>query len=495
MKRSLSSYSLILFVLLLSLLATPLTASSAGFQKQAKTPQENAAATLQTMSPEEKIGQLFLITFTGSQAGPDSQIYDLINNHYVGGAVLLAENDNFTSGKSSLEQIQALNRQLQSSRWAAATETRTDPATNATFTPAFIPLFIGIPEEGDGYPYDQILHGVTPLPNQMALGATWNPDLVLEIGKLLGQELHGLGFNLLLGPSLDVLEAPYLESKNNLGTRAFGGDPFWVGELGQAYVEGIHLGSEGKLAVSATHFPGHGGSDRPPEEEVATVRKSLEELKSFELAPFFSVTGDAPTITSTVDALLVSHIRYQGFQGNIRATTRPISFDPQAFSLLLGLPPIASWRDQGGVLISDNLGSKAVRRFYTLTNQTFDARRVALNAFLAGNDLLYMADFTSDDAPEQYAATLRTLEFFTQKYREDTAFAKRVDEAVLRILTLKYKLYGDFTLNKTLPTADSLPSIGQGDQFVFDVAREFGNLDQPVTAGPGNLDPRSAQPE
>ena len=63
---------------------------------------------------------------------------------------------------------------------------------------------------------------------------------------------------------------------------------------------------------------------------MATVRKSLEELKQVELAPFFAVTGDATSPESTTDGLLLSHIRYQGFQGNIRATTKPVSFDAQA---------------------------------------------------------------------------------------------------------------------------------------------------------------------
>ena len=94
----------------------------------------------------------------------------------------------------------------------------------------------------------------------------------------------------------------------------------------------------------AKHFPGRGGSDRPLEEEVATVRKSLEQLKQIELAPFFAVTGSSEDPSAITDGLLVSHIRYQGFQGNIRVTTRPVSFDPTALSQILTLPQFSSWR-------------------------------------------------------------------------------------------------------------------------------------------------------
>ena len=90
--------------------------------------------------------------------------------------------------------------------------------------------------------------------------------------------------------------------------------------MGRAYTEGIHSGSDNQLAVVAKHFPRNGSSDRPIDQEVPTVRKSLEQLKQIELAPFFAVTDVTGETAVAADALLASHIRYQGFQGNIRAT-------------------------------------------------------------------------------------------------------------------------------------------------------------------------------
>ena len=438
---------------------------------------------LQTLTPEERVGQLFLVTFQGDDGSPETPIGNLIKGYHIGGVILQAANDNFTNVDQPLQQVSALTRQLQQDRWDASQEEQTNPVGGERFTPAYIPLFVGLPQEGDGFPYDQILTGVTPLPNEMALGATWNPELAAQVGAVLGKELSALGFNLLIGPSLDVLESPHPEGSNDLGTRTFGGDPFWVGEMGRAYIRGVHTGSQGQVAVVADHFPGHGGSDRLPEEEVATVRKNLEQLKSFELAPFFAVTGGAPSTESAADGLLVSHIRYQGFQGNIRATTRPVSFDPQAFNLLMSLPMIDAWRKTGGVMISDNLGSRAVRRFYDLTSQTFDARRVTLNAFLAGNDMLYVGDFSSTTDPDSYTAAIRTFEFFAQKYREDTAFAQRVDASVLRILTLKFRLYGEFSLDRvSAPAGNLAQEIGQDGQVTFDVARQAATLISPTQA-------------
>ncbi len=450
------------------------------------TPSEQAINLLERLTPEERVGQLFLVTFEGTHVDPESQIAALINDHHIGGVILLAENGNFSYDPASPQdtaiQVIDINRQLQTNEWTASRESQINLTTEEEFTPAYIPLFVGLSQEGDGYPYDQIMHGLTPLPNAMAIGATWDPELAAQAGNVLGKELVALGVNLLLGPSLDVLETPQIEGASDLGTRTFGGDPFWVAQMGAAYIRGVHLGGDGKIAVVAKHFPGHGGSDRLPEDEVATVRKSLEALETFDLAPFYAVTGDAITPEETTDALLVSHIRYQGLQGNIRATTRPVSFDPQAFGLLMQLPKLDSWRKGGGVMISDNLGSRAVRRFYDLTSQDFDARRVALNAFLAGNDLLYIADFSSESEPDPIVALANTLAFFAQKYREDAAFSQRVDESVLRILTLKYKLYDNFILGGVLPKSDSANDLGTSTQVGFDVARQAATLISPTQA-------------
>jgi beta-N-acetylhexosaminidase len=446
------------------------------------TPEEQAASLLERLTPEERAGQLFLITFPGNQVDTETNIYDLIANHHVGGVVLLAENDNIQgqTPPEVLSQFADLSRQIQQNEWFASTIERTNSQTGEAELPAYIPLFVGLAQEGDGFPYDQIMQGVTPLPNEMALGATWMPELSEQTGSVLGDELTRLGVNLLLGPSLDVLEAPNLGSANNLGTRTFGGDPYWVSEMGRAFIRGVHQGSQGHLAVVAKHFPGHGSSDRVPEEEVATVRKSLDELTSFDLTPFFAVTGNAQSPGEVTDALLVSHIRYQGLQGNIRSTTRPVSLDPQAFSLLMGLAPLNAWRSNGGVMISDDLGSMAMRRFYDLSSQAYDARRVALNAFLAGNDLLYIGDFSSADEPDAYQAAVRTIDFFAQKYREDAAFAQRVDESVLRILTLKFRLYTNFVIGDVLSPVGGLNEIGESSQHTFEVARQAATLISPT---------------
>jgi beta-N-acetylhexosaminidase len=430
------------------------------------------------MSPEEKVGQLFLVTFKGTDTTQTSQIYDLIAKRHIGGVMLLAANGNFPASETLPQDTLKLVNSLQKIQVDAA-------ASN--FNTNLIPLFVGISQEGDQYPNDQILAGLTSLPDAMAIGATWKPELAKNVGSAMGDELRRLGINLYFGPSLDVLDSTPGAGSEDLGVRSFGGDPFWAGELGKAYITGLHEGSDGRMIVISKHFPGRGGSDRPAEAEVATVRKSLEQLKQIELAPFFATTSISNPIESRTDGLSVSHIRYQGFQGNIRATTKPVSFDATALSQLMALPELLPWRESGGLLVSDDLGSQAIRTFFDPSGVSFDGRQIARNALLAGNDLLYVNNFISTGDTNSYETITKTMDFFTQKYREDPAFAQRINISVERILSLKFKSYSKFD-DKTAILPDSgLFHLGEYDQVAFDVAQKAVTLISPSAADLPNV--------
>ncbi|GAB4503159.1 MAG: hypothetical protein Fur0043_01510 [Anaerolineales bacterium] len=459
-------------LLLLTVLATTFLTPARPAYAQIPPPPSNLSQLLNALTPEERVGQLFLVTFEGTSIDSESKIYDLIVNHHVGGIVLRAENDNFVAAPNTLAAAQELISSLQQIEWNS-----TYQQPNSAH--AYIPLLVGIEQDGDGYPTDQILSGLTALPSPMALGATWNPELAGQIAEIQGKELSALGFNLYLGPSLDVLEAPLAAARSGIGTRSFGGDPYWVGKMGQAYINGLHTGSQGRLLVVPKHFPGLGAADRPIEIEIPTVRKSLEQLKQIELAPFFAVTGKAADAASRADGLLVSHIRYQGFQGNIRATTRPLSFDQQALSAILTLSEMSAWRDNGGLLISDDLGSRAVYTFYAPANEGFSPQLVARDAFLSGNDLLYLGNIRMGESGDTYTATLAILNFFIQRYQEDPAFAQQVDAAVTRILARKQSLFKGFTLSNVLTSSDRMAGIGQSQQAVLEVARRAATLVSP----------------
>ena len=445
-----------------------------------------AESLLAQMTPEERVGQLFLLTFEGSSLQSDDPILALIRDNHISGVVLRSANNNFVGSENTLPALSELLATLQSTEYEASL-----PQTDGEVELAagvYVPLLLGVIQEGNGPGYSEIMTGLSSTPSQMAIGATWDPDLSHATGLALGSELSAVGINMLLGPSLDVLEDPSQLDLGDIGVRSFGGDPYWVGVLGKAFIEGLHEGSNGRIGVIAKHFPGLGGSDRPIEEEASTVRKALVQLEQIELAPFFAVTdaspGEAPGVA---DGLLSGHIRYQGFQGNIRATTRPIGLDPDAFGQLMASAPFAAWREGGGVTISGPLGSGALRRFYESLGQSYRGHLVARDAFLAGNDLLYLSDFESDGDPDQLTTVHDTLSFFSEKYKSDPIFAQRVDEAVLRVLRFKLRLNGDeFDIEGVMPLEGALEGIGESN-ITLRVAREGATLLSPSAEELPNL--------
>ncbi|MEA5078432.1 MAG: glycoside hydrolase family 3 N-terminal domain-containing protein [Anaerolineaceae bacterium] len=467
MKRIFNSLLVVCMLVQLFFVASPVNAAN---RQQSTAPAEKAYALFQKMNAEQRVGQLFLVSFTGTDVSETSKIFDLIKNRYVGGVLLEQVNDNFTGPEGTAAAAQNLINSLQTLAIQKSDQTDTSPK---------VPLFVGISQEGDGSPNDQILSGLTPLADEMAIGATWDVENAQTTGQVLGKELSSLGFNLLLGPSLDVLDSTRTVDSEDLNTLLFGGDPYWVGQMGQAYIRGIHEGSNNQIAVIAKNFPGRGSADRPAENEVATVRKSLEQLKQIELAPFVAVTSGVTDPLQRADGLLVSHIRYQGFQGNIRATTKPVSLDSTALEQILALDEFSSWHKAGGIMVSDDLGTVSIQKFFDSTGSNFDARQVAKSAFLAGNDLLFLGNIRSTGDEDNYATVNKIIDQFLQKYNEDQAFAQKVDSAVLRLLTVKFTLYPDFNFATVLKSEEDLAETGTAQQTTYEVANNAVTLISP----------------
>jgi beta-N-acetylhexosaminidase len=461
-----------------------LSSATAGPTTQASSHHEAARALLDSLTVEERVGQLFMVTFTGDSIPADSAIVELILGYKVGSVAIQAGKDNITQVDDAPTQVTQLINELQMLAlqqprpWL---ENEEAPTPTPAGTP--LPLLIAMSHEGDGYPYSQILNGLTPIPNQMAIGATWQPQYARLVGEIVGQELNALGVNMLLGPSLDVLENPTFFRQNGLGTRSFGGDPYWVGVMGQAYIEGVHQGSDGRVATIVKHFPGYGSGDRPLNEELSTARRSLEQLRQIELAPFFAVTSSPERPFQQADGFMTTHIRYQGFQGNLRATTGPVTFDAQVLTLLLQLEELAGWRQQGGLIVSDALGVRATRRYYGDAEQEFPHRRIARDALLAGNDLLFVADFGSQPGSTQseLANIKDTITWFQEKYRTDQSFQQLVDAAALRVLQLKLRLHDeDFSPENVLRQPEETAAlVGQNGGAMFELAREAITLISP----------------
>ncbi len=508
-----ASSSVLSLILLLALALSLIPAPAAQAQADPADPAApvDPQAILQAMSVADRIGQLFMVTFQGDDVGPDSAIAELIRDYRIGSVLISPAQGNFRNlnpdgtTADTPQQVTRLTNQLQSLAFDGflSQENALAPQLGDVQPLAVpeergvtLPLLIGASQAGNGFPHSSLRSGFTPLPSNMALGATWSTADAASAGSVMGSELAAVGVNLLLGPSLDVLDMPRSDPQTTLGVRSLGGNSFWVGRLGRAFIGGVHEGSQGRVATVAQHFPGQGSSDRLPENEVATIQKPIEALEAVEIAPFAAAVrpgtlqellpaGDGPprTASTVVDGLQSTHIRYAALQGSSESIP-PISLAPQLSQALLEGPKFADWRNAGrGLVISDDLGAPAIRRHYDPTLQSFPHRRVAQDALLAGNDLLLLARWSLDDDPDATIANIKdTITFFQEKYQSDADFRRRVDAAVLRVLTLKARLNPQLDLRTSLVNGDRLATRETQDAAMAQIARDAITLLSPSPA-------------
>ena len=207
-------------------------------------------------------------------------------------------------------------------------------------------------------------------------------------------------------------------------------------------------GVRGRVATSAGNFPGQGSSDRIPSEEVATIQSSQAELRQGALQPFIGVTRQPSTVIDpegdpgATDVLVTSHMRFSGLQGGA-GRIAPLSLAPE-LRTILRQEGFEEWQNLGGVVMSGPLGVQAIRRYFEGIGEENFRPRLALDAFVAGNDLLFLSNFGLDDSWEsQIANTVETISAFQERYERDPDFAALVDTSVRRIVRLKLGLYRD----------------------------------------------------
>ncbi len=437
---------------------------------------------LASMTPDERVGQLVMVNFVGDDVSATSDIAALLRDFEVGAVLVTASNGNVVNRDDTAGQLAALTNGLQQRAYEA---TRRSDGSGGEY---FVPVLIATDNEGDLFPFTNVTHGYTALPNNMTIGATWSKKHAEAAGAIVGKELSAAGINMLLGPVVDVLGNPRSGGNGDIGIRSFGGDATWVGELGRAYVRGVHAGSGGRMLTVVKHFPGHGGSDRGTDNEVPTVNKSLEQLRASDLAPFAEADrADAADPSATTDAMMVSHIRYRNFvAGAASPFTRPISLDAAAFKALMDLPEFATWR-ASRLVMSDSLGVPAVKKWYAQEagQAGFPNRTVVRDALLAGSDLLPLVEFYNDPdhrgwKDNQLPMIQDSITYMREQYASDPDFRRRADAAVRRVIAAKVKLYPKLQLGEArVDGASAAAAAGSGGDAVRALAEDALTLLQP----------------
>ena len=87
----------------------------------------------------------------------------------------------------------------------------------------------------------------TALPSGILLGATWNPEIVTELGKVLGTETKAKGRHVILAPCVNIARIP-MGGRN---FESFGEDPFLTSRIAVNYIKGVQ---QENVVATVKHF-------------------------------------------------------------------------------------------------------------------------------------------------------------------------------------------------------------------------------------------------
>lgn len=128
-------------------------------------------------------------------------------------------------------------------------------------------------------------HGTLPatcFPTASLLGATWDTELVTEVGGALGREARAMGVDVLLGPGVNMKRTP-LCGRN---FEYFSEDPLVAGRLGAAYVRGLQ--GEG-VDACVKHFAVNNQEHRRFSVDAIVDERAMREI----YLPAFQATVEA----------------------------------------------------------------------------------------------------------------------------------------------------------------------------------------------------------
>jgi beta-N-acetylhexosaminidase len=206
------------------------------------------------------------------------------------------------------------------------------------------------------------LGGATSFPYQMGIGATRDPKLAYEMGRVTAEEGRAMGIHMAFAPVLDVNNNP----KNPvISARSFGEDARLVSEMGTALVKGIQ---EHGMLATGKHFPGHGDTEQNSHLELSRVNVSRARLDSVELKPF----------QAAIDAGVRGMMTFHGDLPALDTTHTAATLSQRVMTDLL--------RTQmrfNGLLVTDALDMNGVLGSLSMSEAT-------LRAVEAGNDVLLM---------------------------------------------------------------------------------------------------------
>lgn len=299
-------------------------------------------------SPDRKfmIGQMLMLGFQGSSANGQSPkaLAAQISRGEVGSVVFLGYN---FKNKENIQQLTSLFSKAAGSN----------------------KIFIALDMEGGSVQRLGRKLGYPSIPSAKSVAQSQSPAQARQSYKKLAEISRSAGFNMNLGPVVDLLVNPAnpVIAKWN---RSYSADPAKVTAYASEFVK-AH--SELGIITVLKHFPGHGSSASDSHEGFVNITNSWKES---ELIPFKKMisSGNAP-------AIMPGHLIHK----NIATDGVPVSISKPAISGLL-----RKKMNYQGLVISDDLQMGAIAQHYNY-------RSTLIKAINAGVDILMISNSRKPD--------------------------------------------------------------------------------------------------
>jgi len=291
-----------------------------------------ADSLLQSMTLDQKIGQLFMVAAWSDPGHKDynaSSIQSMIDQNGIGGII-------FMQGSPG--------------RQAAL--------TNKFQKRSNIPLLIAMDAEwGLGMRLDSTIS----FPRQLTLGATTNDSLIYAFGAEAARQLKRLGVHVSFSPVVDINNNPFNPVISN---RSFGENKYLVTQQSLMYMNGLQ--NNGILAC-AKHFPGHGDTDVDSHKSLPIVNHSLERLDTLELYPYREL------IQKGLGSVMTAHLHVPAYDSTLNVAS--------TLSRIIITNLLREKMGFNGLVFTDALNMQGVAKYY-------EPGEVDLQALKAGNDVL-----------------------------------------------------------------------------------------------------------
>ena len=341
---------------------------------------------LSKMTLEEKVGQMTQVTLEvvagksqDSHLSLDEQkLRDAIVKHYVGSIL------NCGGQARTAENWREIITKIQ------------DIATKDTRLG--IPVIYGIDAiHGANYTL-----GATIFPQNIAMAATGNAELMQKVGEITAYEVRASGMPWNFNPVLDLARQPFWPRF----FETFGEDPYVASVMGAAYIKGLQgddISNPVKVAACMKHYLGYGfpysGKDRTP----AYIPD--RQLRQLFLKPF------AAAVKAGVSTVMVNSSEINGI--------------PVHASRYLLTDVLRGELDFKGFVVSDWAD---IENLYTREMVAKDRREAVKIAVMAGIDMSMV--------PYDYSF----FETVVDLVKSGEVPVRRIDQAVADILRVKFQL-------------------------------------------------------